>query len=230
MPDPTSVIIPTLNEEKSIGRVIEEIPRHLCHQIIVIDNGSQDDTARVAAAAGVQVVLEPIRGYGQACLAGLRQVRADTRVVAFLDGDHSDYPEQLHELTGPIYEDRFDFVMGSRILRVENLAFLRGHQLWGNRLTLQLLRLFYGCRFSDLGPFRAIRKDSLERLGMKDTTWGWNVEMQIKAVRAGLRIREVPVRYRERIGDSKISGTFSGSVAAGFRILYTLLRYLQPNS
>ena len=227
MPDPTSVIIPTLNEEKSIGRVIEEIPPQFCHQIIVIDNGSQDDTARVAAEAGVQVVVEPKRGYGHACLAGLRHVRADSRVVAFLDGDHSDYPEQLAELTGPIYEDRFDFVMGSRILRVENLAFLRGHQLWGNRLTLHLLRLFYGARFSDLGPFRAIRRESLEQLSMKDTTWGWNVEMQIKAIRAGLRIHEVPVRYRERIGHSKISGTFSGSMAAGFRILYTLLRHLQ---
>lgn len=224
MPDPTSVLIPALNEERAIGKVIQEIPAQFCHQIIVIDNGSQDETAQVAAQAGAEVVREPKRGYGRACLAGLRHLRADTRVVVFLDADHSDYPEELGKLTRPIYEDRYDFVLGSRLLRAENLTFLRSHQLWGNRLVLSLLRLLYGRRFSDLGPFRAIRRDSLEKLGLKDATWGWNVEMQIKSVQAGLRIHEVPVRYRKRIGQSKISGTFRGSMAAGFRILYTLFR------
>jgi glycosyltransferase involved in cell wall biosynthesis len=225
MPEPTSVLIPALNEERSIAKVLQEIPAGSCHQIIVIDNGSNDRTGEIARRCGAQVVNEPRKGYGFACLAGLNHLRHGTHIVAFLDGDHSDYPEELSRLTHPIYQQQADLVIGSRILRAQNLSHLKAHQLWGNRLILALLYSLYGCRFSDLGPFRAIRLQSLEKLAMTDRTWGWNVEMQIKAVRAGLRIQEIPVSYRDRIGYSKISGSVRGSIAAGFRILYTVFRY-----
>jgi glycosyltransferase involved in cell wall biosynthesis len=225
MPEPTTVLIPALNEEASICKVLAEIPRPYCHQIIVVDNGSEDATGRVSREAGAEVVFEPRRGYGFACLAGLARLRSDTAVVAFLDADHSDYPSDLPDLTSPIYGGACDLVLGSRALIAENRAYLPLHQRWGNEAVLILLRALYGRRFTDLGPFRAIRVPSLRRLNMADTTWGWNVEMQIKAVQNGLRIREVPVRYRERIGRSKISGTVRGSLAAGFKILYALVRY-----
>jgi glycosyltransferase involved in cell wall biosynthesis len=224
MPEPTSLLIPALNEEQSIVKVLEEIPGQLCHQVIVIDNGSRDRTAELARNAGAQVVIEPRRGYGYACLAGLRHLRAETEVVAFLDADYSDHPAQLPYLTHPIYIGQFDLVIGSRTLQRENLQYLCPHQLWGNRLSLSLIYLLYGFRFTDMGPFRAIRYDALMKLDIKDPTWGWNAEMQIKAIQANLRIKEVAVSYRERIGRSKISGTVWGSLAAGFRILYTILR------
>jgi glycosyltransferase involved in cell wall biosynthesis len=224
MPEPTSVLIPALNEEESISRVIAEIPYQLCHQVIVIDNGSVDRTAERARDAGAQVVEESSKGYGTACLAGMGHIRDDTEVVVFLDADHSDYPEQLPLLTRPVYENRSDFVLGSRIFIRENRRFLRFHQAWGNRICVTLISLFYGFRYSDLGPFRAIRYRSLIELGLRDPTWGWNVEMQIRAVQAGLRILEVPVKYRDRIGRSKISGTLRGSFAAGLRILHTILK------
>jgi len=224
MPEPTSVLIPALNEEESVSRVIAEIPYELCHQVIVIDNGSVDRTAERARDAGAQVVAESSKGYGAACLAGIGHIRGDTEVVVFLDADHSDYPEELSSLTRPIYEDRSDFVLGSRIFIRENRRFLRLHQAWGNRICVTLISMFYGFRYSDLGPFRAIRYRSLMELGLRDPTWGWNVEMQIRAVQAGLRILEVPVKYRHRIGRSKISGTLRGSFAAGLRILHTILK------
>ncbi len=228
MPEPTSVLIPALNEEQSIVKVLEEIPAQLCHQVIVIDNGSRDRTAELAQNAGAQVVIEPRRGYGYACLAGLRHLRAGTDVVAFLDADHSDHPAQLPRLTHPIYIGQFDLVIGSRTLQPENLRYLHPHQLWGNHLSLVLIYLLYGFRFTDMGPFRAIRYDALMKLDMKDPTWGWNAEMQIKAIQADLRIQEVAVSYRARIGRSKISGTVLGSLAAGFRILYTIFRNWRP--
>ena len=228
MPEPTAVLIPALNEEQSIVKVLEEIPAQLCHQVIVIDNGSRDRTAELAQSAGAQVVIEPRRGYGYACLLGLRHLRAGTEVVAFLDADHSDHPAQLPRLTHPIYIGQFDLVIGSRTLQRENLRYLHPHQLWGNHLSLILIYLLYGFRFTDMGPFRAIRYDALMKLGIKDPTWGWNAEMQIKAIQAGLRIKEVAVSYRERIGRSKISGTVWGSLAAGSRILYTILRNWRP--
>ena len=232
MPQPTSILIPALNEEEPIIRVLAEIPEVLCHQIIVVDNGSVDRTAERAKNCGAQVVVEKRRGYGNACLAGIHHIRAGTEVVVFLDADHSDYPEELPLLTRPIYEGRYDLVLGSRSLIRENRSFLRFHQAWGNRICLMLIRLFYGFQFSDMGPFRAIRYKSLTKLGLKDLTWGWNAEMQIRAVQEGLRILEVPVRYRERIGQSKISGTLRGSLAAGLRILHTILKHwkIHPHS
>ena len=224
MPEPTAVLIPALNEEPAIARVIAEIPRARCHRIIVIDNGSRDRTAEAARGAGAEVVQEPRRGYGHACRAGLACLGPETEVVAFLDADHSDYPAELTALTAPIYEGRADFVLGSRTLRPENEPFLAAHQRWGNRLAVGLIRMLHGHAFTDLGPFRAIRRAALDALALRDTTWGWNVEMQIEALRAGLRIVEVPVRYRERIGRSKISGTVRGSVNAGARILFTVAR------
>jgi glycosyltransferase involved in cell wall biosynthesis len=223
MTQATTVVIPALDEEEAIARVIAEIPRGSCHQIIVVDNGSRDDTAGAARAAGAEVVSEPRRGYGRACLSGLERLRADTEVVVFLDGDHSDYPEELPLLTGPIYAGRADLVLGSRLLRRENLQFLPAHQVWGNRLALALLRRIYDRSFSDFGPFRAIRRGALERLRLTASTWGWNVEMQIRAIEAGLRVEEVAVRYRARVGRSKISGTLLGSIRAGTRILLTIL-------
>lgn len=225
MPEPTSVIIPAFNEEESITKVLAEIPPQLCHQVIVIDNGSFDRTAERAMQAGAQVIMERKRGYGNACLAGLHHIRAGTEVVVFLDADHSDYPEELPLLTRPIYEDRVDLVLGSRNMFRENRRYLRLHQVWGNRICLTLIAVFYGFHFSDMGPFRAVRYGSLMELDLRDPTWGWNAEMQIRALQAGLRIREVPVKYRERIGQSKISGTLHGSLAAGFRILYTIFKH-----
>src|SRR5438552_12407022 len=225
MAEPTSVLIPALDEEESIAQVIAEIPRESCHQILVVDNGSRDRTAVRAREAGAEVVREPRRGYGRACRAGLRRLQPATEVVVFLDADHSDFPSELPLLTGPLYAGRADLVLGSRSLRSENRRFLRWHQSWGNRLALALVRLFYGQRFTDFGPFRAIRRSALEGLRLRDPTWGWNVEMQIKAAGAGLRIEEVALRYRERIGRSKISGTFLGSMRAGSKILWTILRH-----
>jgi len=228
MAAPTAVLIPALDEEQAIARVLAELPAAHCHQVIVIDNGSRDRTADVARSTGAEVVLEPTRGYGNACLAGLARVHPDTEVVAFLDGDHSDYPEDLPLLTGPIYEGRADLVLGSRTLLAANREFLPIHQRWGNAAALALVRLLAGRAFTDFGPFRAIGRSQLAALEMQDRTWGWNVEMQIKALHAGLAVEEVAVRYRDRIGTSKISGTVRGTVTAGSRILWTVLRHSLP--
>lgn len=219
-----SVIIPALNEMQSIGFVIGDIPRDLATDIIVVDNGSTDATAEVARQTGARVVAERQRGYGAACLAGIAAA-AQPDIIAFLDGDYSDYPEELRQLVAPILAGKADLVIGSRMAGSDARRILPPQAYWGNRLATFLLRLLYGYRFTDLGPFRAIRAESLKALAMCDRNFGWTIEMQIKAVQRGLRIREIPVNYRTRIGASKISGTLTGSIQAGLKILYTIARY-----
>jgi glycosyltransferase involved in cell wall biosynthesis len=218
-----SVIIPAVDEEEAIGLVIAEIPAAV-HEVIVVDNGSRDRTAEVARAAGARVVSEPRRGYGRACLAGIAAAdRPD--VVVFLDGDHSDYPAQLPEVVAPILEDRADMVIGSRTLGRRAAGAHPWHAVLGTRLCVGFMNVTTGSRATDLGPFRAISAGVLHRLDVSDPTYGWTVEMQIKAARAGLRVVEVPVDYRPRIGRSKVSGTVRGTVGAGTRILALIARY-----
>jgi len=220
-----TVVMPARNEEASIGRVLGDIPRALVQTIIVVDNGSRDRTAEVARQHGASVVHEPVPGYGGACLAGLARVGAETDVVVILDADYSDHPEDLPALLAPIASGEADFVIGSRVLGGAEPGALPWNQRFGNALACLLMRVLYGVRFTDMGPFRAIRRDALLSLGMRDRTFGWNVEMQARALIAGLRIREVPVRYRRRIGKSKISGTAGGTIRAGTRIIGTIMMY-----
>ncbi|MCH6581027.1 MAG: glycosyltransferase family 2 protein [Nitrospinae bacterium] len=220
-----SVIIPAYNEEKSLPLVLNDLPKDQLHQIIVVDNRSTDRTAEVARKNGATVVHERRRGYGRACLTGMAALDAPD-IVVFLDGDYSDYPEEISLLVEPILRGEADFVVGSRMLLAESRQALLPQARYGNQLAVFLIRLFFGHRFTDLGPFRAIRSESLQAIGMHDQDFGWTVEMQIKAVQNGLRIREVPVRYRIRIGVSKITGTLSGTLKAGTKIIYTIFKYL----
>lgn len=220
-----SVIIPAYNEEKAIGHVIKDIPKSVVDQIIVVDNGSDDNTIQIAKGAGAVVVKEPIKGYGKACLRGISSVSKDTEIIVFLDGDYSDYPEDMVNLVKPILDDEADMTIGSRVIGKREKGALMLHSSIGNKFASFLIRLFWGFCFTDLGPFRAIKYKSLIQIGMKDTNFGWTVEMQIKAVINKLRIVELPVRYRNRIGQSKITGTVSGSVKAAAKITYTILKY-----
>lgn len=219
------VVIPALNEEKAIGSVLRDIPQGLVDQVIVVDNGSTDATAREALSCGATVKIEPQRGYGAACLTGIRSLAYDIEIVVFLDADYSDHPEQIEELTLPIAQNRADFVIGTRTIQAASRKALSLQQHWGNRLATELISWFFGYRYTDLGPFRAIRRDALKALCMEDRGYGWTVEMQVKAASARMRILEVPVRYRARIGYSKVSGTLRGVVGAGTKILYTIGRY-----
>lgn len=214
------VVIPALNEEASIGKVLAAIPRWAA-EVVVVDNGSTDGTAKAARDAGARVVTEPRRGYGQACLTGLAGL-GGCDVVVFLDGDFSDYPQEMDELVAPIVRDRADLVVGSRVLGRRERGALTLQARFGNWLACRLIRLFWKVRFTDLGPFRAIRRSALDELAMGDRDYGWTVEMQVKAARQGLRVREVPVSYRKRIGKSKVSGTIRGVVGAGTKILGTI--------
>ncbi len=223
------VIIPAFNEQNAVGLVIDEIPKNLVSEIIVIDNGSTDDTFFQAQSRGVTALKELSRGYGNACLKGMRHIEeSPTRpdIVVFLDGDHSDYPEQLKDLIEPIVTNTADMVIGSRMSGIREKGSMTPQQLVGNRLATLLIRLLYGVRYTDLGPFRAIRYDSLMTIGMEDRTYGWTVEMQLKAAKLNLRALEVPVNYRQRIGISKVSGTVKGVVGAGYKIIYTIFKYL----
>lgn len=219
------VIIPALNEEKSIGLVLRDIPRSIVDHVIVVDNGSIDGTAREATLHGAMVKFEPKRGYGAACQAGLEVLPPEVEIVVFLDADYSDYPEETEALTLPIVQNRADLVIGSRTLLESSRKVLGWHQFWGNRLATALIRWRFGYRYTDLGPFRAIRRSALDELRMTDRGYGWTAEMQVKAVCVGLRVIEVPVRYRPRVGSSKISGTLKGSIWAGGKILWTIARY-----
>jgi glycosyltransferase involved in cell wall biosynthesis len=222
------VIIPAYNEEASIGEVIRAIPKRLVTEIIVINNASTDNTEEVARDAGATVLREPIPGYGRACLKGIEYLSQHQlpSIVVFIDGDKSDYPEEIEQLVKPILEGNTDLVIGSRALGVKEPGSMTPQQHFGNWLATRLLRMFYGVRFTDLGPFRAIRYDKLLQLEMKDQDYGWTVEMQLKAAKQGLRCVEVPVRYRKRIGVSKISGTVKGTILAGHKIITTIFKYL----
>lgn len=223
-----SVIIPALNEETAITRVISDIPRDLVTEIIVADNGSTDRTAEAAKNSGARVVHEPEKGYGAACLAGMAAAH-EPDIIVFIDGDYSDYPERINELIRPIQEDIYDFVLATRMGdgRQENV--LTPQACFGNHLATWLIKILYHHQYHDLGPFRAIRADALNSLEMKDRNFGWTVEMQIKAVQKGLRIKEIPLPYRPRIGTSKVSGTVSGSIKAGYKILYTIAKLILKN-
>lgn len=217
------VIIPVLNEEASIGAVLKAIPASVA-EVIVVDNGSTDATASVARSLGATVVPEPRRGYGAACLRGMAALKEDTSVVVFLDGDYSDHPEELPALATPILEGRMDLVIGSRVLGRSEKGALLPVARFGNWLSTRLVRWGWGFGYTDLGPFRAIRYRSLLDLGMADRDFGWTIEMQVKALSSGIRITEVPVSYRKRIGKSKISGTVLGSYRAGKKILWLIGR------
>ena len=231
MPQPRiSVIIPAHNEAKAIGLVLAEIPAGLVQEVVVVDNNSTDDTSAAARAAGATVLREARPGYGYACLAGMAYVFGQPQseqpdIVVFLDGDHSDFPEQMPELLAPLLAGAADMVIGSRALGEREKGSLLPQQRFGNWLAARLLRLRYGGTVTDLGPFRAILAPALLALHMEDKTYGWTVEMQVKAARQGLRTVEVPVRYRKRIGTSKVSGTVRGTIGAGYKILWTIFRY-----
>ncbi len=219
-----ALLMPALNEEQALAQVLDGLPRGLFARVLVVDNGSTDRTAEVARAHGAEVVPEPRRGYGQACLTGLAALGRDPDIIVFMDADGSDLPADSEKLLEPIRRDEADLVVGSRILGGAAPGSLTAPQRWGNQLSVALIRLLYGHRYTDLGPFRAIRRESLEALAMQDTNFGWTVEMQVKALQRGLRVREVPVSYRPRIGQSKISGTASGVLRAGSKIIWTILR------
>lgn len=218
-----AVVIPALNEERAIGRVLDDLPGFV-DRVIVADNGSTDRTAEVARRHGAVVVAEPKRGYGSACLAALRHI-GDADIVVFMDGDYSDHSEDMSSLVQPIALGESDIVLGTRVLGEREAGSLTPQQQFGNWLATRLIRMVWGVRYTDLGPYRAIATRSLARLGMADRNYGWTVEMQIRAAVAGLRIQEVPVRYRRRIGQSKVSGTVKGTMMAGVKILSVIGRF-----
>ena len=221
-----SVIIPTLNEEEPIVGVVRALAAtKVPDEIIVVDNGSTDRTAARACAAGARVITEPRRGYGRACAAGVRSLSPECDIVVFLDGDGSDRPEFVNHLVDPILAGKYDFVIGSRTRGQREPGSMNFQQILSGRSAGAILRLLYGIRYTDMCPFRAIRRDALERLGMREQTYGWNLEMQMRAARAALRILEVPVNHHRRAGgESKVSGTLRGTFVAGAKILATLLR------
>ena len=214
------VIIPTRNEAAALPGVLRAILPQVA-EVIVVDTASTDGTPEIASRLGARVVAEPRRGYGRACLAGIAALSPEVDTVLFMDADAADRPEDMALLLAPIAAGEADLVIGARTLGVEPGA-LTPQQRFGNALACLLIRLVWGARYSDLGPFRVIRRDALARLGMRDETWGWTVEMQVRAARIGLRAQEVPVGYRCRIGTSKISGTLSGTIRAGWKILWVI--------
>lgn len=214
------VIIPTRNEAAALPGVLAAILPRVA-EVVVVDTASTDGTPEIARRLGARVVAEPRRGYGRACLAGIAALSPEVDTVLFMDADAADRPEDLAALLAPIEAGEADLVIGARTHGVEPGA-LTPQQRFGNALACLLIRLVWGVRYTDLGPFRVIRRDALARLRMRDDTWGWTVEMQVRAVRLGLRVREVPVGYRRRIGTSKISGTLSGTIRAGWKILWVI--------
>jgi glycosyltransferase involved in cell wall biosynthesis len=224
------VIIPAFNEEKSIPKVIGDIPKLVRH-VVVANNNSTDRTAEVAMEGGAQVVFEPQKGYGKACLTAMEWIKrqeVQPDILVFLDGDYSDYPEELEDLIAPILADKADLVIGSRSMGQREVGSMTFPQVFGNGLATLLMRWMYGAKFSDLGPFRAISWSKLLALGMIDQNFGWTIEMQIKAHQAKLRYLEVPVTYRKRIGVSKVSGTVKGVIGAGYKIIFTIFKYWRP--
>ncbi|MFT6055592.1 MAG: glycosyltransferase involved in cell wall biosynthesis [Roseivirga sp.] len=223
------VIIPAYNEERSIGHVINDIPQEWVSETIVVDNGSKDKTADIATANGATVLYQPLPGYGNACLMGidyLKNSESKPNIVVFMDGDYSDYPAQLIQVVQPILNDQADFVIGSRALGNRESGSMTFPQVFGNWLATSMMRWFYGVSYTDLGPFRAIRFKDLVNIDMQDKTFGWTVEMQIKAAKHKLRSTEVAVNYKKRIGVSKVSGTVKGTILAGYKIIFTIFKYL----
>jgi glycosyltransferase involved in cell wall biosynthesis len=219
-----SVVIPTHNEAQAIERVLADLPSELTTEVIIIDSNSTDGTPEIAARMGARVIQEPRRGYGRACLTGLAAANSPD-VVVFLDGDYSDRPAELPNLLAPIIEGHADITLGSRLHAQNSAGALPWHQVFGNRLAAGLIRLFYGLKITDLGPFRAVRADVLRALFLEETTYGWAVEMILKGALAGFRVVEVPVSYYPRIGVSKISGTLKGTIGAAWFILSLIVRY-----
>jgi len=220
------VIIPALNEAHAILRVLKDIPIGLVDEVVVVDNCSTDATAEIARAAGATVLHEPRRGYGSACLAGVSYAfDRGHELLVFLDADYSDHPEEMSRLVEEITLRGMDLVIGSRSLGVREPGALLAHARFGNWLATRLIRMVWGVHFTDLGPFRVITAQALRRLCMQDTNYGWTVEMQVKAVQHHMRIAEIPVSYRRRIGVSKVTGSIVGSVRAGWKILYTIARH-----
>jgi glycosyltransferase involved in cell wall biosynthesis len=221
------VIIPAYNEENSIGNVIRDIPS-VVNEIIVVNNNSSDATAQNAQDAGATVLSELKPGYGNACLKGIdyiKQQKTDIDIVVFLDGDYSDYPEELSKIIAPILDNDIDFVLGSRVEKLREKRAMQPQQIFGNWLATGLMRLFFKSKFTDLGPFRAIKYTTLLELKMEDPTYGWTVEMQLKILKKRFTYEEIPVKYRNRIGVSKVSGTVKGSIFAGIKILTWIFRY-----
>ena len=221
------VIIPAYNEEDSIAKVIKDLPPFV-DEIIVVNNNSTDATAKNAKEAGATVLTELKSGYGNACLKGIeyiKQQKKDTDIVVFLDGDYSDYPEELTKIVAPMIEKNIDFVIGSRVKKLREKGAMQPQQIFGNWLATSLMALFFKSKFTDLGPFRAIKFDTLMRLQMEDPTYGWTVEMQLKILKQKFTYEEIAVKYRNRIGVSKVSGTLKGSIFAGIEILTWIIKY-----
>ena len=223
------VIIPAFNEESSIGHVLDDIPEGLVREVCVCNNGSTDATSEIAMARGATVLEQPEMGYGNACLKGLgyiaeKEIKPD--VVVFLDGDYSDYPQEIVDVIRPIKEEGYEMVIGSRAMGNLEKGAMMPQQIFGNWLATSLIKLIYNYRFTDLGPFRAILYESLLKVNMKDKDFGWTVEMQVKAAKYGLKCTEVPVNYRKRIGQSKVSGTIKGTILAGHKILWTIFKLI----
>lgn len=221
------LIIPAYNEQNAIAQVIAEIPE-LVNEIIVVDNNSNDETTANAKNAGATVLFENRKGYGYACLKGLEYiVNQETKpdIIVFLDGDYSDYPQDLHALIAPIIEKNIDFVIGARVKHLRETGSMTPQQIFGNWLACFLMKLFFNSKFTDLGPFRAIKYDRLQALAMEDKTYGWTVEMQLKALKKNFSYTEVPVRYKNRIGVSKVSGTVKGTIMAGIKIIGWIAKY-----
>ena len=221
------VIIPAYNEQDSIANVIRDIPK-IVNEIIVISNNSTDNTETNAKNAGATVLFENKKGYGFACLKGMHYISKQAikpDIIVFLDGDYSDYPEQLTEIIAPILKDNIDFVVGARVKELREDGAMTPQQVFGNWLATNLMKIFFGARFTDLGPFRAIKYNQLVKLKMQDKTYGWTVEMQLKALKQKLTYVEIPLKYRNRIGVSKVSGTVKGSIFAGIKILGWIFKY-----
>ena len=223
------VIIPAFNEENAVGKVIDDLPKEWVTEVVVVDNNSSDQTKQRAQDAGATVLDETFQGYGASCLKGIEYLKTltdSTDIVVFIDADYSDYPEELDKLIAPIIENNVDLVIGSRALGNREQGSMTIPQIFGNWLATTLIRLFFGFRFTDLGPFRAIRFSKLLDLDMQDKTYGWTVEMQVKAVKQQLSCFEIPVNYRNWVGISKISGTIKGTMLAGYKILITIFQSL----
>lgn len=222
------VIIPAFNEAEAVGLVVRDIPKELVRNIVVVDNNSSDLTREVAEKAGAIVVAQPEQGYGAACLKGMellfnQEILPD--IIVFLDADYSDYPMEMYQLVDPILKGEAELVIGSRSMGNRERGSMMPQQIFGNWLATKMMKAIYGAHFSDLGPFRAISRKALEKIDMKDRDYGWTVEMQVKALKNRIPYTEVPVKYRKRKGVSKITGTIKGTVMAGYKIIFTILRY-----